>query len=128
VGEGRLSIGQVNREAKRVLKKPGRYGWAFFLADECTVFLRWAVSCGLVDKDPMRTIRTILPQTLPKAPPSDEVVKLLGTCGRDWLGIRNRTLISVLADSGLRRAEVVRLRIGDVYRRRGESIPVTLVP
>ena len=78
------------------------------------VFFRWAVASELIPKDPMATIRTILPETLPKAPPAEQVAKLLAACGTGWYGTRNRALVMLLGDSGLRRAEAIRLRIEDV--------------
>ena len=77
------------------------------------VFFRWCVEGELLPKSPMQSIKTICPYMLPKAPPPEHVEQLLRACGSDWHGVRNRALISVLVDSGLRRAEALRLRIQD---------------
>ena len=48
------------------------------------VFFRWAVACELIPKNPMQSIKTICPYTLPKAPPPERVEQLLRACGSDW--------------------------------------------
>ncbi len=55
-----------------------------------------------------------LPRTLPRVPEDEAVRKLLAACPDTFEGRRNRALVALLADSGLRISEALRLRIEDV--------------
>ena len=72
-------------------------------------FFRWCVETGVLAETPLRgfTIRT--PKTLPDVPTEDELRAVLTVCPETLEGVRNRTLLLVLADSGLRANEVLRL-------------------
>lgn len=76
-------------------------------------FLRWAITCGAVASDPLRGFTIRLPKTLPHAPTEEELRAVLSACGTDFIGKRNRALILVLADAGLRASEVLRLLVED---------------
>ena len=54
------------------------------------------------------------PKTLPRVPEDDTVRKLLSACPDTFEGKRNRALVMLLADSGLRISEALRLRVEDV--------------
>jgi len=77
-------------------------------------FFRWATEAGLVAADPMRGITMKNPKTLPRVPEDETIRKLLGACSGTFEGRRNRALIALLADSGVRISEALRLRIEDV--------------
>src|SRR5713101_2727870 len=77
-------------------------------------FFTWCVEVGLLQAHPMRGLRMQLPKTLPAVPEDDHVRRLLQACPDTFEGRRNRTLIALLADSGLRISEALRLRIEDV--------------
>jgi site-specific recombinase XerD len=62
----------------------------------------------------MRSLHSRAPKTLPRVPEDEEVRKLLTACPDTFEGRRNRALIALLADSGLRISEALRLRIEDV--------------
>ena len=70
----------------------------------------------MLDRDPM--LRVSMPKsdkTLLPAFTEDEIKKLeKGTDGRDATSIRNRAIIHVLLDSGLRLAECAALKVGDI--------------
>ncbi len=53
------------------------------------------------------------PKTLPDVPTEDELRAVLAACPDTLEGIRNRTLILALADSGLRAGELSRLLVED---------------
>jgi integrase/recombinase XerD len=77
-------------------------------------FFRWAVDAGLLTNDPMRGIprpRVSLP--LPDLPTEDELRAVLASCTTTFEGVRNRTIILVMADAGLRAGEVARARVQD---------------
>jgi site-specific recombinase XerD len=77
----------------------------------------WAVRDGLRDDNPMATMR---PPTIPEKPVPvvsvEELRRLLKACeGRDFLELRDTALIRLMLEpGGMRRAEVVGLRVGDV--------------
>jgi site-specific recombinase XerD len=54
------------------------------------------------------------PKTLPLVPDDDAIEKLLKACPDTWEGRRNRALVAVLADSGLRISEALRVRVEEI--------------
>ena len=62
----------------------------------------------------MRGISMRAPKTLPKVPEDEMVRRLMAACDTSHEGRRNRALVSLLADSGLRISEALRLRIEDI--------------
>lgn len=54
------------------------------------------------------------PKTLPKVPTDDDVRALLAACPPTFEGRRNRLLVALAADGGLRKEELRQLRISDV--------------
>ncbi len=77
-------------------------------------FCRWCARTGRLPADPMEGMTMRLPRTLPRVPEAEDVRRLLATCGADFEGRRNRALIMLAADSGLRKEELRRLRVGDL--------------
>jgi site-specific recombinase XerC len=77
-------------------------------------FFGWCVDAGLNQAHPMRGLRMQVPKVLPRVPEDDDVRRLLAACPDTFEGRRNRALIALAADSGLRKEELRRLRIGDL--------------
>jgi site-specific recombinase XerD len=77
-------------------------------------FCRWCVRTGRLAADPMAGITMRCPKTLPRVPDDEAVRALLTACDHTVEGRRNRTLVALLADSGLRKEEARRLRVGDL--------------
>jgi site-specific recombinase XerD len=77
-------------------------------------FLGWCVEAGLLDRNPLRGVTMRLPKSLPRVPEDETVRRLLAACDDTFEGRRNRALVALLADSGLRISEALRLRIEDV--------------
>jgi len=77
-------------------------------------FCRWCARTGRIPGDPMAGIRMRTPKTLPRVPTDDDVRALLAACPATLEGRRNRLLIALAADSGLRKEELRHLRIADV--------------
>ncbi len=77
-------------------------------------FFRWCVEVDLLRENPVRGITMRIPRTLPRVPEDDDVRRLLKVCPQTFEGRRNRALIALLADSGLRISEALRLRIESV--------------
>jgi integrase/recombinase XerD len=76
-------------------------------------FWRWCLETGVVTENPLRGFTMRTPKTLPDVPTEDEVRVILAACSETLEGIRNRALLLVLADSGLRANEILRLLIED---------------
>ncbi len=74
----------------------------------------WCVETGALAESPMRGIEMRCPKTLPRVPEDDAVRRLMAACGDSFEGKRNRALVALLADSGLRASEALRLRIEDI--------------
>jgi site-specific recombinase XerC len=77
-------------------------------------FTRWLARTGRLPADPMAGIAMRVPRTLPNPPDAEDVRRLLQACDTSFEGRRNRAMVMLLADSGLRREEARRLRVGDV--------------
>jgi site-specific recombinase XerD len=77
-------------------------------------FFRWCIEAGLLQDNPVRGITVRVPRTLPRVPEDDDVRRLIQACPPTFEGRRNRALVALLADSGLRISEALRLRIEDV--------------
>ena len=77
-------------------------------------FFGWCVVSGLLADTPMRGLTMKEPKTLPRIPEDDTIRRLLAACLDTFEGRRNRALVALLADSGLRISEALRLRIEDV--------------
>jgi site-specific recombinase XerD len=77
-------------------------------------FFTWCVESGLLTESPLRGVSMRAPKTLPRVPEDEAVRQLLQACPDTFEGRRNRALVALLADSGLRISEALRLRIEDV--------------
>jgi site-specific recombinase XerD len=76
-------------------------------------FFRWCVEVGTLAENPMRGFTMRTPKTLPDVPTEEELRAVLAACSDTLEGVRNRALILVLADSGLRAGEVLHLLVED---------------
>jgi site-specific recombinase XerD len=76
-------------------------------------FFNWCVEAGVLQDTPLRGFTMRTPKTLPQVPNEEELRAVLTACTETLEGVRNRTLILVLADSGLRACEVLHLLIED---------------
>jgi site-specific recombinase XerD len=77
-------------------------------------FTRWCARTGRLATDPMVGLVMRAPKTLPRVPQDEAVSRLLACCPATQEGRRNRAMIALLADSGLRKEELRRLRWGDL--------------
>ncbi len=85
-------------------------------------FFSWCVQTDLLADTPMRGLRMKVPKTLPRVPDDEAVRRLLGVCPDTFEGHRNKALVALLADSGLRIGEALRLRIADVDLAAGSLV------
>ena len=78
-------------------------------------FFRWCEEADVLPESPLRGVSMKVPKTLPRVPEDEHVRQLLLTCDPETFeGRRNRALVALLADSGLRISEALRLRIENV--------------
>ena len=83
----------------------------------CQAFFAWCLEDGEVKVNPMARMR---PPRLPEAPPpvlrETELRKLLDACERDktWAGRRDEAIIRTFIDTGIRRGELLGLRLVDL--------------
>lgn len=79
-------------------------------------FWNWCIREGLTEHNPFAKVEPPKrEQVLKPALTPEEVEKLLQACtGKDWLNLRDRALILLLLDTGLRIHECHQLRVGDV--------------
>jgi len=79
-------------------------------------FTRFCVAERWLDVDPMAGRPRIKPdRQLPETWSLDEVQALLDTCNDSPVGLRDRAIMMLLLDTGLRAGELVRLEPGDVH-------------
>lgn len=79
------------------------------------LFYDWLVDQDDIDVNPWAKIkRPAPPQVITKVLDADQVRALLATCDKSILGIRDRAIISVMVDTGMRAAEVCGLEVSDV--------------
>lgn len=84
----------------------------FPLAELVTLrsFFGWAVEAGLLAANPLRGVTMRPPKTLPHVPEDQDVRRLLSACSdATFEERRNRALLSLLGDGGLRISWALRL-------------------
>jgi len=80
------------------------------------VFFKWAVEEGEIKASPMVNMKPpIVPEEPPDVLTEEALRKLLKACdGRDFMSRRDTAIIRLLVDTGMRRAELVGLKIEDL--------------
>ncbi|MCL6476473.1 MAG: tyrosine-type recombinase/integrase [Firmicutes bacterium] len=83
-----------------------------------SAFFSWCAREGLIDRSPMQQVRPPKrEQVLKPALTPEQVQNLLTACeGKHWLRLRDRALILLLLDTGLRIHEAHSLHAGDVLQ------------
>jgi site-specific recombinase XerD len=85
-------------------------------------FFTWCAAAGLLTEHPMRGLTMRAPKTLPRVPGDEDVRRLLAACSDTFEGRRNRALVALLADSGLRISEALRLVLDDLNLAAGTLV------
>lgn len=109
----------VGNGTKRVRKAKPTTAWPYYRA--LRRLFNWAVEEGYLESSPLATIHF----RPPPAPPiegytADELKRLLAVCDLDiktgarFTGIRNKAMLLLFVDSGLRRAEMANIRLSDL--------------
>lgn len=129
----------ANNGGKVVKKAKPSTAWPYYRA--LRRLLNWAVEEGYLESSPLATIHF----KQPPAPPvegysRDELQRLLAVCDLDirsgarFTGTRNKGMLLLFVDSGLRRAELANLRLNDLdlesrrIRVLGKGNKVGIVP
>jgi site-specific recombinase XerD len=79
-------------------------------------FWKWAVSEEEVSRSPMEKMRPpLVPETPPPVLRDEDLSALLNTCrGSSFMDRRDAAIIRLLVDTGIRRAELVGLKVTDI--------------
>jgi site-specific recombinase XerD len=94
-------------------------------------FFRWAVDIGEIRESPMARMK---PPAIPETPPpvlrEDQIKSLLKACSptgpSDFDGYRDTAIVRLLMDTGMRRGELVGLKIDDVDLDRGQNVAIVM--
>jgi len=104
-------------------------GWRYYRT--LRAFFKWAVSEGLLEQSPLGNIKIKPPKELPVEPYSAEEVKaLLSMCdldaanGGSFLGSRNKAIIMLFVDSGMRLSELANLKLTDICLETGRAVVI----
>ena len=96
----------------------------YFVVLSC--FFNWIVREGFLAENPMTRVKVAKPKAKVIAPYSNEEIKrMLAVCDYDYehnagfLGSRNRAIILVLLDTGVRLSELVGMKIRDIDKSEG---------
>lgn len=96
----------------------------YFVALSC--FFSWAVCEGFLHESPTVKIKVSKPKPKVVTPyTSEEIKKMLAVCDYDYqhnakfLASRNRALILVLLDTGIRLSELVKMKVDDIHSETG---------
>lgn len=89
-------------------------------------FFNWVVREGLLTESPLAKIKVARSKAKVIRPySSDQIRKLLAVCDYDYehnarfLGSRNKTIVLILLDSGLRLSELANIKLQDIDTERG---------
>ena len=78
-------------------------------------FAKWLYEEDITDRNLLDRLRPPLVDHSQKEAPSDEVIEaLLKTCKYNLIGMRNRAILMILLDSGMRVGELVKLTRADI--------------
>ena len=84
------------------------------------VFCQWCIAEGYTPVNPASLIKIKEPKRLMKAVPTEDIQKLLGQFNhRDFKSVRNKAIILVLLDTGLRVSECANLKLNDINNDKG---------
>jgi site-specific recombinase XerD len=96
----------------------------YFVVLSC--FFNWAVGEGFVEESPMTRIKVAKSKQKVIVPFSnEEISRMLAVCDYDYehnakfLGSRNRAIILVLLDTGIRLSELLGMKVGDINNDTG---------
>ena len=96
----------------------------YFVVLSC--FFNWVVEEGFVEENPMAKIKVAKSKPKVVVPySSEEISQMLAVCDYDYehnakfLGSRNRAIILILLDTGIRLSELLGMKVGDINNDTG---------
>jgi len=96
----------------------------YFVVLSC--LFNWAVEEGFVEENPMARIKVAKSKPKVVVPfSSEEISRMLAVCDYDYehnakfLGSRNRAIILILLDTGIRLSELIGMKVGDINNDTG---------
>ena len=105
--------------SRRFVKSKPSTAWPYYKA--VRRLFNWGVEEGLLQENPARDIHFKAPPPSPVQPYNlDELKRFLAVCeldvktGAGFIGLRNKGMILLFLDSGLRLSELARLRLSDL--------------
>ncbi|HTQ11512.1 MAG TPA: tyrosine-type recombinase/integrase [Fimbriimonadaceae bacterium] len=107
--QGRAFMSSLKEEG---LSPRTRYG----IIVDLKTWLTWLVKDGELAKSPFDNVELPdLPRPVPETYEKDEFAKLMKQCaGSEFTCVRNRAILYLLLDTGIRREELVNLKVDDV--------------
>jgi len=110
----------LTEERKRTSAQQARHCYV-----SLRVFFGFLADDGVIAESPMGKVDAPkLPKKLIPALTVEQVTALLATCDRDFYGVRDRAMILLLLDTGLRAAELLSLTTEQVAARAGGKLVV----
>lgn len=102
-------------------------GWRYYRT--LRHLFNWAIAEGLIEESPLANIKVKPPKEKPVEPyTQEELRKLIAVCEYDFangdrfLGSRNKAIILLFVDTGLRRGEMAGLKVFDVDLEKGRIV------
>lgn len=96
----------------------------YFVTISC--FLNWVVTEGFLKENPVARVRVAKPKAKVITPyTTNEITKMLAVCDNDYehnarfLGSRNKAMILVLFDTGVRLSELIAMKEDDIDKQNG---------
>lgn len=128
--QGCKDLGGVSRDALRQWGAELQNVWAPATVKQAVnaarAFLHWCAEEKLLGEDLGQALKVPpVPQRAQRTITAEEVQKLLEGCDRSAKGVRDKALINLLVDTGLRAREVCRLKVGDLDLK-GRMLTVTV--
>jgi integrase len=115
----RICEHSVGNGTKRIRQAKPSTAWPYYRA--LRRLFNWAVEEGYLESSPLATIHFKPPPEPPvEGYTIDELKRLLGVCDLDiktgarFTGVRNKAMLLLFVDSGLRRAEMANLKLSDL--------------
>lgn len=86
----------------------------------CRAFVQWLTDSKRLAQSPMAAMRLPFAPEVAKPLLNDEQLrKLLATCGRRFLGLRDAAILRIFIETGPRRSELAGVNVADVDLQRG---------
>lgn len=126
-GGARNRWGTVGNGSENCREPSKTGGWRYYRT--LRTFFRWAVAEKVLAENPLSNIRVSPPKEAPVQPYSqEEMKKLIAACDRDFangdefLAARNKAMILLFVDSGMRLSELANLKLDELALDKGRAV------